>query len=404
MATIKVLFLAPHGAIHDQNHDYLKEIQKYPDIEVTALVSPFWPYERHGTSTIRALFHKFKRIHADRYQKEDRNYKLILKTPILPGKSFHFYPHIIGILNKIKPDIIHIFGEPWYAILTQVAIWRNLFSKHTKIALYSHDNIYRPYQNRFFYNLIIYKILEDYNSKQLNGSTAVTNEVKALLRKKGVKGEIAIVGNQIDVELFRKKNVGPLKKELKINKSKVIGYFSRIEESKGILTLIDAAEKIKEKDFKLLIVGWSDDDFQNEVMERAKKKGIDKKIILITKRLGPKVVDYINCCDCVVMPSQTTFLWKEQFGRVNAEAMACEVPVIGSSSGGIPEVIGETGLVFKEGNAEDLKDKLCKFIDDDKLLKKLSKLSRKRVIDNYTTEKTAEITVNFYRSLVEKKK
>jgi glycosyltransferase involved in cell wall biosynthesis len=55
--------------------------------------------------------------------------------------------------------------------------------------------------------------------------------------------------------------------------------------------------------------------------------------------------------DALVLPSRTTSSWKEQFGRVLVEAQACGVPVVGSSSGAIPEVIGGAGLVFPEGNA-----------------------------------------------------
>ena len=45
--------------------------------------------------------------------------------------------------------------------------------------------------------------------------------------------------------------------------------------------------------------------------------------------------------------------WKEQFGHVIIEAMACKVPVIGSDSGEIPHVIGDAGLIFPEGNDAD---------------------------------------------------
>jgi glycosyltransferase involved in cell wall biosynthesis len=60
--------------------------------------------------------------------------------------------------------------------------------------------------------------------------------------------------------------------------------------------------------------------------------------------------------DVLVLPSRTTPTWKEQFGRVLIEALACGVPVIGSDSGEIPWLIGLTGggLVFAEGDAHEL--------------------------------------------------
>ena len=58
--------------------------------------------------------------------------------------------------------------------------------------------------------------------------------------------------------------------------------------------------------------------------------------------------------DVLALPSLTTPRWAEQFGRVLVEAMARGVPVVGSSSGAIPEVIGDAGLIFPEGDAPAL--------------------------------------------------
>ena len=80
--------------------------------------------------------------------------------------------------------------------------------------------------------------------------------------------------------------------------------------------------------------------------------------------------------------------------------MACGVPVIGSSSGGIPEVVGDGGLIFRENDPDDLKNKIVMLLRDKKLLSKLGKLAYKRVQDNYSVEKSAEKTLNLYRFLI----
>jgi glycosyltransferase involved in cell wall biosynthesis len=56
----------------------------------------------------------------------------------------------------------------------------------------------------------------------------------------------------------------------------------------------------------------------------------------------------MNALDVLVLPSRTTESWKEQFGRVIIEAHACQTPVIGSSSGAIPDVVGAGGMVVPE--------------------------------------------------------
>ena len=68
--------------------------------------------------------------------------------------------------------------------------------------------------------------------------------------------------------------------------------------------------------------------------------------------------------DVLVVPSRTMPTWKEQFGRVLVEAMACQTPVIGSDSGEIPHVIGDAGLVFPEGDAQALASHLLRLAGD----------------------------------------
>jgi L-malate glycosyltransferase len=396
---MKVLFLAPVAATHD-HHDYLNEIAKNKDIDLTLMVSPFWAYDHKGTSFFNSLFHRFKKVHSSRFYDKPKKYKMIERVPFFVGKTYHFYLSIFRTLSKMKPDIVHINLEADYLLVSFVCLWKRLFGRKTKIILFSHENIHHPIKNRFLYRLVVYGIIEKFNIASLDGATAVTNEVKCLFFKKGLRGKVAIVGDPVDSKLFVEKDVKELRKKLGVEGKKVIGYFSRFEEPKGILDLINAAAKVKE-DFRLLLVGWSDSDFQDEVEGLISKLNLKGKVIMISERLGPKIVDYMCCSDFIVVPSLTTINWKEQFGRVNVEAMSCGVPVLGSSSGGIPEVVGEGGLIFKEGNVEYLKEKIEVLLRDEKLLKSLAKNARKRVMENYSTEKTAEITYNLYKSLLD---
>ena len=68
--------------------------------------------------------------------------------------------------------------------------------------------------------------------------------------------------------------------------------------------------------------------------------------------------------DCLALPSLTRPNWKEQFGRVLVEAMACQVPVVGSDSGEIPNLVGDAGLIVPEGDAAALAAALRRLRDD----------------------------------------
>ena len=90
----------------------------------------------------------------------------------------------------------------------------------------------------------------------------------------------------------------------------------------------------------------------------------------------------------------------EQFGRVLIEAMACEVAVIGSSSGEIPSVIGDAGLVFQEGDVTELRARLEDLMASAALRADLGRRGRKRVLECYTQARIASETCNLYRQIL----
>ncbi|MBM2826641.1 MAG: putative glycosyltransferase, partial [Dehalococcoidia bacterium] len=105
--------------------------------------------------------------------------------------------------------------------------------------------------------------------------------------------------------------------------------------------------------------------------------------------------------DTLVLPSLTRSRWKEQFGRVLVEAMACGVPVVGSDSGEIPNVIGPAGMVFPEGNAGALRERLAQLMADPEMRKDLSQRGRERVEALYTQKQVAESTYEMYLRILD---
>jgi glycosyltransferase involved in cell wall biosynthesis len=100
------------------------------------------------------------------------------------------------------------------------------------------------------------------------------------------------------------------------------------------------------------------------------------------------------------LPSLPRSHWKEQFGRVLIEAMACGVPVVGSRSGEIPHVIGQAGLTFSEGDVQGLRASLSQLMDDPALCADLARRGRERVLAHYTQAKIAAETHEVYRQLL----
>jgi glycosyltransferase involved in cell wall biosynthesis len=100
------------------------------------------------------------------------------------------------------------------------------------------------------------------------------------------------------------------------------------------------------------------------------------------------------------LPSLTTPRWKEQFGRVLIEAMACGVPVVGSDSGEIPQVVGDAGLIFPEGDAAGLAAALQRLCDAADLRKKFIDKGLERINERYAYEHIVRQTYQFFQQVL----
>ena len=160
---------------------------------------------------------------------------------------------------------------------------------------------------------------------------------------------------------------------------------------------------VKDKGVEDLITASKLLDFPHQLFLLGNGKDKDYFKTLTDKAIWVDAVDpnemnkYYSALDVLVLPSRTTPKWKEQFGRVLVEAMLCGTPVIGSSSGEIPKVMGEAGLVFKEQDPKDLAEKIKLMHIDSNLRNKLIEngLSRARTFDwKYTADKVYLIYSN----------
>jgi len=104
-----------------------------------------------------------------------------------------------------------------------------------------------------------------------------------------------------------------------------------------------------------------------------------------------------------VLPSVSRPNWVEQFGRVLIEAMACETPVVGSTSGEIPYVIGDAGLLFPEADADALAQVLADLAADPARRRALGRQGRARVLAHFTQARIAAATAEVYHEMLNHK-
>ena len=356
--------------VSEAYHKKIKELSKFKDIELTLIVPTKW----HET----CLEKKFC-----------NEYKIIPTKVVLSGYNhFHWYPGLEKYVRQIRPDIFHI-EEEHYSFVTYQAI--KLAKKYNiKCLFVTWQNIYKKYPFPF-------SRIEQYNLENADYAIAGSNEVRKVLVRKGFDNKrISMVPLGADTMMFHKMESTELRSKLQLEVF-TIGYLGRFVIEKGIMDLLHAVSRIN-NNFNLLLVGSG--KLKYKIEAEGRRLGLLEKIRIVDSISSSQVPYYLNGMDCLVLPSRTTRKWKEQFGRVLTEAMSCEVPVIGSDSGEIPNVIGDCGLVFKEGDVDDLSSKITRLINNSDLAEELEKKGRQRVLDNFTQEKAARETYKIYQKMV----
>jgi len=314
--------------------------------------------------------------------------KIIPKSIVLSGRLSLYFYNSLRDLQELKPDIVHIEEEPWTLSCFQAMSAAKKVG--SKTIFFTWENIYKNFIPPF-------SLIENYNLRNADYAIAGNTDAKKVLIKKGFEKPIRVLPQLgVDPTMFKPQDSSLLKERLNLN-GFVIGFVGRLVKEKGLLTLVEAVSKIN-YEYTLLIVGRG--NLKIDIINLAKKLGIERKIKFVDTVPHSEVPKYLNCMDILVLPSITTKKWKEQFGHVLIEAMACEVPVIGSNSGEIPNVIGDSGLVFKEKDANDLAEKLSILMSDERLRKSLAKKGRGRVLNNYTWDRIANETYKIYQDLL----
>ncbi len=351
-------------------HKRFEELARLNDVELTLIVPAEWQNTRLEKG----------------YCKE---YKIIPRKVKLNGfNHFHWYPGLSEVVRQIRPDIIHI-EEEHYSIVTYQAI-RLAKRYNAKCLFVSLQNIYKVYPFPFSW-------IERHNLENADYAVAASEEIRDILVRKGFgEDRLSVVPYGIDHLIYRRIEMPELKSKLRLD-NYTIGYIGRLVNEKGVMDLLGAVSKLKRK-VNLLFVG--DGKLRNKIMIGGRRLGISEQIRIVDTIPSSQIPEYLNCMDCLVLPSLTTKKWKEQFGRVLIEAMACEVPVIGSDSGEIPHVIADCGLIFREGSVNDLVPKLELLINDYDLRVELAERGRQRVLNNYTQEKVAKETYKIYQKMM----
>ncbi|NJL60566.1 MAG: glycosyltransferase family 4 protein [Methylacidiphilales bacterium] len=386
------ILVASHTYIVDLNCEKLRALsQLEPNTEVTVVVPKRWNPGGVQSKIIETQF------------KDEGKFRIV---PVSNFSENHqglltFGTDLISVFKKYRPNIIQVEQGSKGLAYAQMITLNKLLGLNAKNLFFTWWNL--PYKLKFPISS-----LEKYNLSHTHGVISGNQDGAEILRDRNYKGAIKVMPQLgIDEVLFAPKLQPDLAESLGIKLGEfVIGFVGRFVPEKGILTLFDALASIKDKDWKCLLLGRG--ELKAELMRKAVENNLQDRIILVESVAHDEVSKYINLMSTLVLPSETTYKfktltsvgWKEQFGHVIIEAMGCQVPVIGSDSGEIPHVIGDTGMVFPEGNVEALANCLMQLMDNPELAHNLGQLGYAKAMSQYTNKALAKQQLEFYQELV----
>lgn len=204
----------------------------------------------------------------------------------------------------------------------------------------------------------------EFSINKSDGVTAVSHSLKQQTNDYfNIKNDIKVIFNFIDFERFRKVDKDHFKKAIAPNGERIITHTSNFRKVKRVQDVIQIFKRIRDQlPATLLLIG--DGPERQNLEALCRQLGLCDEIRFLGKQ--DAVEELLAVSDLFLMPSES-----ESFGLAALEAMACEVPVISSNTGGLPEVNihGKTGFLSDVGNVEEMAKYALKILNDEELLK-----------------------------------
>lgn len=356
----------------------LEEIARYPDIDLMVVVPSSWQEESRAV--------QLERAHTE-------GYNLVVEPVVLNGSfHFHFYPQLGRRVRAFRPDLVHIDEEP-YNVATLHALWLARRSG-AKALWFSWQNLNRHYPLPF-------RLIEAYTLDRTDYAIVGSEGAAKVWREKGYAGPIAVIPQfGVDPDLFSPSAMGRLERlsaRRDAARGFTIAYVGRLVPEKGVDVLLEALAELPGV-WRLRVVGHGPEE--EALKAQVGHLGLSHRVTFEGWLPSVRMPAFYRELDVLVLPSRSRPNWVEQFGRVLIEAMACAVPVIGSDCGEIPQVIGDAGFIFPEGDAAVLQATLTQVMQDVELWSDLARRGRDRALSHFTQERIAARTVAVYRQVM----
>jgi len=237
-----------------------------------------------------------------------------------------------------------------------------------------------------------------YGIVQSDGVTAISHYLKEATKEIFKFDDIEVIPNFICQTDYARHPVDELRSTLAPGGEPLLVHVSTFRPVKRPGDCIEILARVLQQGISTRLIMVGDGAERTNLEHRARCLAVYDKCIFVGKQ--PKIVDYLSAADVLLLPSE-----QESFGLAALEAMACEVPVIASRVGGIPEVVtdGETGFLSEVGEVDKMAVDAARLLGDPELRREMGKRARESAVSRYRTDIVIPQYIEFYNRVLAKK-
>ena len=235
-----------------------------------------------------------------------------------------------------------------------------------------------------------------YGIAQSDGVTAVSHHLARVTSETFQFDNIAVIPNFICASDYKRQPVPELRRELAPNGEPLLVHVSNFRPVKRPVDCVEILARVRQKhgvNARLVMVG--DGSERGHAEHRARCLRVEQFCSFVGKQ--PRIADYLSASDVLLLPSE-----QESFGLAALEALACEVPVVASRVGGVPEVVtdGETGCLAEVGDLDKMAEDAALLLADEKLRRATGARARASAVSRYSTDLVIPQYIEFYERVI----
>lgn len=320
-----------------------------------------------------------------------------IKRSVNPFYLIHYFISLFFEVGRFKRVIKKHKVDLVYANM-EVVLSAGLAAKKLGVKCIYHYRHNASDEPKFIYDRLI-RMIEGVADR----ICVISKAAGETFYKRGVKDKVTVIHDVIDPATYSNESREDffIKKFDVPQDKKIVSVVARINERKNLDEFVDMAAIVhgKRKDVRFFIIGdahfASEKRYKKKLKNKVKRLGLDKTVLFAGRQ--EDIPYFMRSSDIVTLPSRN-----EGFGRVIVEAMAVGTPVVGSSSGAIPEVMNycEAGIVYTSGNPNEYAEAVLKILSEPEESKRLGEAGKERVKKHFTVNSQKEKMDRIYSELL----